>query len=45
VQCQLHAGDQLCAEATGLFISMCPGTLDRLMKSRRPGPEAGDEAK
>jgi len=47
VQCQLHAGDQLCAEATGLFISMRPGTLDRLMKSRRPGPanEADDEAK
>ena len=47
VQCQLHAGDQLCAEATGLFISMRPGTLDHLMKSRRPGPtnEAEDEAK
>lgn len=40
VQSQLHAGDQLCAEATGLFISMRPGTLDHLMKSRRPGPEA-----
>jgi len=46
VQCQLRAGDQLCAEATGLFISMRPGTLDRLMKSRRPGPtnEAEDES-
>lgn len=45
VQSQLHAGDQLCAEATGLFISMRPGTLDHLMKSRRPGPTAEDEAR
>lgn len=45
VQSQLHAGDQLCAEATGLFISMRPGTLDHLMKSRRPGPTNEDEAK
>jgi acyl-coenzyme A thioesterase PaaI-like protein len=30
----LHAGDRLCATATGLFISMKPEVFQRLMASR-----------
>ncbi len=30
----LHAGERLCAEAEGLFISIKPGTFQRLVKER-----------
>jgi len=30
----LHAGDRLCAEATGLFISIKPGTFEKLIAER-----------
>lgn len=30
----LRAGDRLCAEATGLFVTMRPEVFDRLMRSR-----------
>lgn len=33
----LSAGDRLCAEAEGLFISMKPEVFERLMKLRGPG--------
>jgi acyl-coenzyme A thioesterase PaaI-like protein len=33
-RCTLHAGDRLCAEATGLFISIKPGTFERLIEAR-----------
>jgi acyl-coenzyme A thioesterase PaaI-like protein len=31
---QLHAGDQLCAEAEGLFISARPGRMEELQRER-----------
>ena len=30
----LHAGERLCAEGTGLFVSMKPGTFNRLVQER-----------
>jgi acyl-coenzyme A thioesterase PaaI-like protein len=33
-RCTLHAGERLCAEATGLFISIKPGTFDKLIAER-----------
>jgi len=33
----LHAGDMLCAEATGIFISMRPGGYEKLMEERSTG--------
>jgi acyl-coenzyme A thioesterase PaaI-like protein len=33
-RCTLHAGDRLCAEATGLFISIKPGTFEKLIAER-----------
>lgn len=33
----LHHGDMLCAEATGLFISMRPEVFERLLKIRQSG--------
>jgi acyl-coenzyme A thioesterase PaaI-like protein len=33
-KCTLHAGDRLCAEATGLFISIKPGTFEKLIAQR-----------
>ena len=38
VQATLHHGERLCAEATGVFISMRPEVFQRLMKDR-PQPE------
>ena len=31
----LHAGDRLCAEATGIFISMKPGIYTKLVEERQ----------
>ena len=31
---RLWAGDRLCAEATGLFITIRPGYFEQLMKAR-----------
>jgi len=31
----LHAGERLCAEAMGLFVSIKPGTFERLVQERR----------
>lgn len=41
----LHAGDTLCAEATGLFISMRPEVFERLLRLRLAGEpaQAGQE--
>ncbi len=33
-RCTLHAGDRLCALASGLFISIKPGTFERLIAQR-----------
>ena len=33
-RCTLHAGDRLCAEATGLFITIKPGTFEKLIAAR-----------
>jgi acyl-coenzyme A thioesterase PaaI-like protein len=33
-RCTLHAGDRLCAESTGLFISIKPGTFQKLVQQR-----------
>jgi len=33
-RCTLHAGERLCAEAVGLFISIKPGTFERLVVQR-----------
>jgi acyl-coenzyme A thioesterase PaaI-like protein len=33
-RCTLHAGERLCAEATGLFISIRPGTFEKLVAER-----------
>jgi acyl-coenzyme A thioesterase PaaI-like protein len=33
-RCTLHAGDRLCAEATGLFIAIKPGTFEKLIAQR-----------
>jgi acyl-coenzyme A thioesterase PaaI-like protein len=32
--CTLHAGARLCAEATGIFVSIKPGTFERLVAER-----------
>jgi acyl-coenzyme A thioesterase PaaI-like protein len=37
----LSAGDRLCAEATGMFVSMSPPVLERLLRSRL-GSVAGE---
>lgn len=37
-RCTLHAGDTLCAESEGIFISMRPGGYDKLI-AERGGPE------
>ena len=36
VSATLHHGDRLCAEATGVFISMRPEVFQRLMRDRPP---------
>jgi acyl-coenzyme A thioesterase PaaI-like protein len=33
-RCTLHAGERLCAEAVGLFITIKPGTFERLVIER-----------
>jgi acyl-coenzyme A thioesterase PaaI-like protein len=33
-RCTLHAGDRLCAEAVGLFITIKPGTFEKLVAER-----------
>ncbi len=41
----LHAGDTLCAEATGLFVSMKPDVFERLLRLRlaeNPAQPAGE---
>ncbi len=38
----LHAGDRLCAEAKGLFISMKPEVFSRLLRTRPDGATAPD---
>lgn len=42
-RCTLHAGERLCAEAVGLFISIKPGIFERLVveRARREG-QSGD---
>jgi acyl-coenzyme A thioesterase PaaI-like protein len=35
----IHVGDRLCAEATGTFITVVPGTFSSLDLSRRRSPE------
>jgi acyl-coenzyme A thioesterase PaaI-like protein len=35
VTATLHAGERLCAEATGIFVSMRPDVFERLMRIRR----------
>jgi acyl-coenzyme A thioesterase PaaI-like protein len=42
VAATLHAGDRLCAEAEGLFISMKPEVFDRLVRDRAPVAGATD---
>jgi acyl-coenzyme A thioesterase PaaI-like protein len=37
----LRAGDRLCAEATGLFISIKPGTFERLVEQREKRDQEG----
>jgi acyl-coenzyme A thioesterase PaaI-like protein len=37
----LHAGDRLCAEATGLFISIKPGTFEKLVAEREQRETGG----
>lgn len=40
-RCTLHAGERLCAEAEGLFISIQPGTFEKLIAKRaRLEPDA-----
>jgi acyl-CoA thioesterase FadM len=40
-RCTLHAGDRLCAEATGLFISIKPGTFEKLIVEREKREAGG----
>jgi acyl-coenzyme A thioesterase PaaI-like protein len=43
-RCTLHAGERLCAESMGLFISIKPGTFERLVveRTQREEREGGD---
>ena len=43
-RCTLHAGERLCAEAVGLFISIKPGTFERLVVDRERREGGGDDA-
>lgn len=38
----LHCGDTLCAEATGLFLSMRQDVLDRFLATQRPNASTSD---
>ena len=40
-RCTLHAGQRLCAEAVGLFISIKPGTFERLIVEREKAEGSG----
>lgn len=40
-RCTLHAGERLCAEATGLFITIKPGTFEKLVAERERREASG----